>query len=108
MENKNVLVISPEANVVFVGKYEKYVYFKNQLKEYNAEIRKKYNFEEGKNLRIYSEFTSPEELIIFDENDNNVYNCIIRVLINFFHRHEIEAKIKAEPFKNFKFEENEK
>ena len=63
MENKNVLVISPEANVVFVGKYEKYVYFKNQLKEYNAEIRKKYNFEEGKNLRIYSEFTSQEELI---------------------------------------------
>lgn len=108
MKNNNILVISPEANVVFIGKHEKYVKFKQELKEYSSIIKKKYSFEEeGKKLYVYGDFMGPEEMIIFREGHNNVYDCIIRVLVNFYHRHELEARIKAEPFKNFKFEENE-
>jgi hypothetical protein len=47
-------------------------------------------------------------MIIFREGQNDVYDCIIRVLVNGYHRHELEARIKAEPFKNFKFEEDGK
>jgi hypothetical protein len=111
MENNNILVISPESNVVFVGKYNRYIELKQELREYSSKIRKKYNYEEFKNLdnvHVYGDFLGPEEMIIFREGENNVYDCIIRVLTNFYHRHEIEARIKAEPFKNFKFEENGK
>ncbi len=111
MENNNILVISPEANVVFVGKHKKYVQLKQELREYSAIIRQKYSYEEFKdldNVYVYGDFLGPEEMIIFRERQNDVYDCIIRVLVNNYHRHELEARIKAEPFKNFKFEEDEK
>jgi hypothetical protein len=108
MENNNILVISPEANVVFLGKHKKYVEFKKELREYSSIIRKKYSYEEAKDLYVYGDFMGPEEMIIFREGQNNVYDCIIRVLVNGYHRHELEAKIKAEPFKNFKFEKDGK
>lgn len=92
--DENMIAISGERNVMFVGRTSEYTRLKNELKRFNEENGK----------HVYLEFQGYEERVLFHEGDNSVYDTIKRVLINWFHCYEIEAELKALPFKNFKFE----
>lgn len=94
--DENILAMSPEGNVVFVGKQSEYDKLLTTLKEFNKNGHK-----------VYLDFCGPAEKVLFKKGDNNVYDAIKNILKYWYHKYDIEAEIKAFPFKNFKFENNE-